>query len=276
MGRILLLGGRGQIGALLARAFPADDLRVVGRPEADLLDRASLDAAVRAHDPDAVVCAAGIADADRCEDRPEEAYAVNVDGARRAAEASRGRHFTIFSTDHVFDGREGPYAEDDRPGPLSVYGRTKLEMERVVLTVHPESLVVRTSLVFSRADRSFFARLIRTADPLPCWTDQFGTPTWGPMLAEAVVELVASRRRGLIHVAGAERLSRHAFALKVARRFGLDPARFRPCLLREAPPRAPRPLSAGLRTELARAELRTKILTLDEALEVAYRAHGSP
>ena len=276
MDRILILGARGQIGRLLLPAFPGLEVRGIGRPDVDLRDRASLDRAVNDFNPDAVVCAAGLADADYCEEHPAEAYAVNIDGARHAAQAARGRPFVIFSTDHVFDGRGGPYAEEDAPNPLSVYGRTKLEMERVVLTIHAKSLVIRTSIVYSGDDRSFFTRLLKGSDPVPCWTDQTGTPTWGPMLAEATAELVLAGRTGLLHVAGTERLSRHEFALKTARRFGLDPSRFTPCLLRDAPPRAPRPLSAGLRTELAGRVLRMKLLSVDESLEIAYRSHGQP
>lgn len=276
MGRILILGDRGQIGRLLLPAFPGHEVRGLGRPAVDLRDRASLDRAVKDFDPDAVVCAAGLASADYCEDHPAEAYAVNIDGARNAAEAARGRLFVIFSTDHVFDGRSGPYGEEHAPNPLSVYGRTKMEMERVVLTIHPKSLVIRTSIVYSDDDRSFFTQLLRAKDPVPCWTDQIGTPTWGPMLAEATAELLRAGHRGLVHIAGTERLNRHEFALKAARRFGLEPARFTPCLLKDAPPRAPRPLSAGLKTELARSLLRTKLLSVDESLEIAYRSHGQP
>jgi dTDP-4-dehydrorhamnose reductase len=272
--RILVLGASGEVGRLLLSAFPGHEVRGVRRPEMDLLDASSIERVIGAFDPEAVILAAGLADPDFCEDHPGDAYAVNVDGARRAAEAARGRHFTHFSTDHVFDGKAGPYAEDDRPDPINVYGRTKLESERIVRTVHPKSLVVRTSLVFAPSGRSFFARLLSARAPVPCWTDQFGTPTYGPNLAEAVAELVLSGRTGVLHLAGTDWMDRHAFALRVARRFGLDPGLFRPVSIREAPPRAPRPLRAGLRTDRARSELRTKLLSVDEALELAYRSYG--
>lgn len=97
----------------------------------DLRDRASIERAIAGFDPDALVLAAGMANPDLCEDRPGEAYAVNVDGTRNVAEASRGRHLTFFSTDQVFDGKAGPYSEGDRADPINVYGRTKLEAERI-------------------------------------------------------------------------------------------------------------------------------------------------
>jgi len=266
-----VIGAGGELGPLLVRAFSAHEVRGTRRAEVDLRDPGSVRRAIGAFDPEAVVLAAGLADADLCEERPGEAYAVNVDGTRAVAEAARGRHFTFFSTDHVFDGKSGPYAEEERADPINVYGRTKLEAERIVRAVHPESLVLRTTLIFHRGPgaRNFLARLLEAREPVPCWTDHRATYTYGPNLAEAAVEMVERRMSGLWHVAGPDLLDRHAFALRVAARFGRDPELFRPVPIREAPPRAPRPLRAGLRSDKARAALRTRLLGVDEALERA-------
>ena len=270
--KVLLFGSTGHLGRLLQDALRSHEVRALSRSDAELRDRDAVRRAVDAFAPDAVVLAAGIASADVCEDHPGEAYAINVDGARNAAEASRGRAFVHFSTDHVFDGKAGPYGEEDRPNPMSVYGRTKLESERIALTVNPKGLVIRTSLVWSRRGRSFFASLLGAKEPMPCWIDHFGTATYGPNLAAAVVELLESGRSGVWHIAGTDVLDRHAFALKVAARFGLEASLFKPVSIREAPPRAPRPLRAGLRVEKAQAVLRTPLLSSDEALEAARTA----
>lgn len=267
--RVSLIGSTGQIGGLLRRALSAHAVSAPPRARVDLRDPDSLRREVREADPEAVILAAGLANADACEDRPGEAYAVNVDGTRHAAEASRGRAFVLFSTDHVFDGKAGPYREEDAPNPLSVYGRTKLEAERIALAVNPRTLVVRTTLVYDYAPggRNFFMKLLEAAAPVPCWTDHRATYTYGPDLAGAVVELLEAGRRGIWNVAGPEVMNRHEFALRVAARFGLDPSLYRPVSIRESPPRAPRPLRAGLRTDKARTALRTKLCTVDEALE---------
>ena len=270
--KAVVLGASGQVGGHVLAALRKHEARGTSSRDADLRDARALERAIA--DADAVVNAAGLANADFCEDHPSEAYAVNVDGARRAAELAKDRLFVHFSTDHVFDGREGPYGEEDRPAPINVYGRTKLEAERIVLTVHPRALVVRTSLVFAPGDRSFFSKLLAASGPLPCWTDQVSTPSYGPNLAEAVVELLERGASGVWHVAGTDTLDRHAFALKVAARWGFEPGRLKPVPIRDAPPRAPRPLRAGLRVDKARAFLRTKLLSSDEALEIAWRAHA--
>lgn len=269
--KILLIGDSGQIGRLLPPALRAHEVRSLRRPAIDIRNRASVERAIREADPEAVVLAAGLANADVCEENPGDAYAVNVDGLRHVAEAARGRAFVSFSTDHVFDGRSGPYGEEDPTAPINVYGRTKAEGERIALTVHPRALIVRTTLVFAPGDRSFFSRLASAAEPVPCWTDHLATYTWGPMLADATVELLERGATGLWHVAGTDPLSRHAFALRVAARLGKDPSLYRPVPFREAPPRAPRPLRAGLKTDKARAFLRTQLLSTDEALALLPR-----
>lgn len=271
--KVLVIGAGGQIGRLLPDGFRGHTVRGTRRPDVDLRERASVTQAIRSFDPEAVVLAAGLANADHCEDHPGDAYAINVDATRAAAEESRGRHFTFFSTDHVFDGKEGPYGEDALPAPINVYGRTKMEAERIVSTIHPEALIIRTSLVFhyDQEGRSFFMNLLRAPGPVPCWTDHWGTYTYGPNLADAAAELVVNRRTGIWHVAGRDLLNRHEFALRVAARFGLDGSLFRPVSIRDAAPRAPRALRAGLRVDRARAALRTRLLSVDEALEDASR-----
>jgi dTDP-4-dehydrorhamnose reductase len=267
--KILVIGASGQVGRHVVQALPAQDVVAPPRAEADLRRPETLEKAIRDADPEAVNLAAAVANPDVCEEDPGLAYALNIDGARAAAEASRGRHFILLSTDHVFDGRSGPNAEDDAPAPINVYGRTKLEAERIVLTVHRRSAVARTSLVFAPGDRSFFSTLLRATAPVNCWTDQRSTPTWGPALGAALVELAQRGETGIWHLAGPDVLDRHAFALKVAKALGKDAGLFRPVTIREAPPRAPRPLQAGLRTDKARAALRTRFPDVDEALALA-------
>jgi dTDP-4-dehydrorhamnose reductase len=264
--KVLVFGSTGQIGRLLLDALHGHDARGLSRADADIRDRDAVRKAIADSAPDAVVLAAGLASADVCEDRPGDAYAVNVDGARTVAEASRGRPFVHVSTDHVFDGKTGPYSEEDRPNPLSVYGRTKLESERIVFAVNPRSLVVRTSLVWSSTGRSFFVTLREARSPVSCWVDHFGSYTYGPNFAEAVVEMMERGLTGLWNVAGPSVLNRHEFALRVAAKYGLDPALFRPVPIQDAPPRAPRPLRAGLLVGKASAALRTRLLSTDEAL----------
>ena len=171
-------------------------------PHAVFLDRAGLDvcdaAAVRAalRPDDVVIHAAAMTDVDGCERDPEAAFAVNAAGAANVA--ATGARTLLLSTDYVFDGEAArAYAEDDPTGPLSAYGRSKLEAERAVLQ-RPGNLVVRTSWVYGEG-RNFIRSILaaeRAGKELRVVADQRGRPTWAGDLAAALADLVAAGTMG--------------------------------------------------------------------------------
>jgi dTDP-4-dehydrorhamnose reductase len=177
-------------------------------PHAVFLDRAGLDvcdaAAVRAalRPDDVVIHAAAMTDVDGCERDPEAAFAVNAAGAANVAET--GARALLLSTDYVFAGdAAGAYAEDDPTGPLSAYGRSKLQAERAVLH-RPGNLVVRTSWVYGDG-RNFIRSILaaeRAGKELRVVADQHGRPTWAGDLAAALAHLVAAGTTGIVHVTG--------------------------------------------------------------------------
>ena len=177
-------------------------------PHAVCLDRAGLDVcdagAVRAalRPDDVVIHAAAMTDVDGCERDPETAFAVNAVGAANVAET--GARTLLLSTDYVFAGDAAcAYAEDDPTGPLSVYGRSKLQAERAVLH-RPGNLVVRTSWVYGDG-RNFIRSILaaeRAGKELRVVADQRGRPTWAGDLAAALAHLVAAGTTGIVHVTG--------------------------------------------------------------------------
>lgn len=156
--RLLVFGGRGQLGAELAAA--AGDSHELARPahaEADVADAASVQAAVAAHHPDVVVDLAAFHQVERCEREPGTALEVNALGAVNVARAAReaGARTVYLSTDYVFDGSKGEaYAEDDRTDPVNVYGLSKAAGELGVRISCPDHLVVRVSGLFGHAGSS--------------------------------------------------------------------------------------------------------------------------
>src|SRR5207237_9050977 len=139
-----------------------------------------------------------------------------------------GARVVAVSTDYVFDGEEGPYAEDDPPRPLNVYGRTKLAGERAALG-HPNAAIGRTAVLFgwhpgSRSNVALWLleRLAR-GEPAPAAADQWGNPTLTDNLAELLIELAQGGRRGIYHVAGASIRTRYELAREAADVFGFDP-----------------------------------------------------
>lgn len=195
---------------------------------------------------------------DSCEIDARQAYEVNVFGTGHVVDAADAVGATVvyFSTDYVFDGREGPYTESASPNPLSQYGAQKLVAESRVQHAVGGALIVRTTVVygFEPQSKNFVARLLgdlRRGERVTVPSDQIGTPTHAPDLAEAVIDLMMAGARGVVNVAGNETVARDEFAREVARVFGEDPALVCPALTAELGQPAPRPLRAGLRVDYA-------------------------
>ena len=242
VGRHLLLR-TGGVGTYASRPFDAG-LHLA------IEDAGEVDAVMDFVKPDVVFQPGSMTNVDACTLRPHEALRVNVEGVANLARACRaaGAFLVSFSTDYVFDGAAGPYAEDARPRPISHYGLTKLEGERAA---EDAGVVVRTASVYDAwpGDGNFmmFVRdRLAAGEPVYGYTDQFGTPSFAPDVAAAAIEIAEQRRTGVVHVAGPEFLSRYEFAVRVARAFGLDPARIEAATTAQRPQATPRPPKAGL------------------------------
>src|SRR5262245_61933379 len=263
--RAVVIGGSGQIGGWLLRVLAERGHEAVGTyatapfPGLEPLDAADLvgtAAWLRARRPDVVFYPAGFTWVDGCERDPEKARAANLDQPLNLARASAevGARFVYFSTDYVFDGRSGPYSEDDPPHPLSVYGRVKREAERALADeLGDAQLTVRTCWVFGpeRQGKNFayqLARTLREGRTLTCPSDQVSTPSYGPDVAHATVRLAEEGLSGLIHIAGPETIDRPRFARALAEAFGLDATLIRALPTAELGQGAPRPLNGGLLT----------------------------
>jgi dTDP-4-dehydrorhamnose reductase len=273
--RALVIAASGQVGAALSASLAARGHAVVGthhrvaapgtRP-LDLTDPAAVAALMAEVEPDWVFCPAGLTHVDYCEDHPDEAWRINCDGPAAAARLAgqRGAAFVYYSTDYVFDGRGGPYCEEDPPNPLSVYGQSKLAGERAVLAAAPRALVIRTAVVYGPEPQGKntvyqLLRRLRAGQCVPVPADQRSSPTYNQDLAEASVELVERDVRGIVHVAGPRVVDRYTFAVTACQVFELDPSRVVPRPTPALGQRAQRPLAAGLRIDRARAVVRTPL-----------------
>jgi dTDP-4-dehydrorhamnose reductase len=232
--RVLVTGARGMLGQDLLPALAAHDVTAPARAELDITDEAAVRAAVAGHD--AVVNLAAYTAVDAAEEHEEEARAINATGAgilaRAAADA--GARIVHVSTDYVFDGSAtSPYPEDAPHAPVSAYGRTKAEGERLVLAAHPEGAsVVRTAWLYGAGGPSFPATMLRLAashDTVSVVDDQRGQPTWTVDLAARIVELVESGApAGVLHGTASGETTWYDLARAVFAEAGLDPERVRP------------------------------------------------
>jgi dTDP-4-dehydrorhamnose reductase len=198
--RILVTGRDGQLARSLverAAAFPGLSVHAVGRPGLDLERPESIEAAIRAAAPDAVVNAAAYTAVDQAEDEPDRAFRINAAAAGEVAAAAHrvGARVIHVSTDFVFDGKAArPYVEDDSTAPLNVYGRSKLEGETAVRRASPDHLIVRTSWVYSPFGRNFVKTMLRVAageKDARVVADQKGNPTCALDLADGLLRILS-------------------------------------------------------------------------------------
>ncbi len=285
--RALVIGASGQVGgalieALRARGYEAGGTYAhhpaEGLAPLDVTDHAAVERAVSQARPDWVLCPAGLTHVDYCEEHPAEAFAINRDGALHAARQARrvGAGFVFYSTEYVFDGERGPYAEEDAAHPLSVYGRSKWEGERAVLAEMGRAVVVRTTVVYGpdRQEKNFVYQLIRncrSGQGMRIPVDQVSSPTYNVDLARATVELCERDLGGVYHLAGDGVLDRFAFARLACEVFELDPSGLTPVATGTLGQKAPRPLKGGLSIAKARGVLTTPLRSPEAGLR-AMRA----
>ncbi len=229
--------------------------------------------------PAAVIHAAAFSQPNVCERSPDASEAVNVTATRNLAEWC-GQHdvpLVYTSTDLVFDGQHPPYREDDATCPVNVYGRHKAEAEQIILEQAPRSAICRLPLMFG--DRggepaSFIGPWIdtlRKQEPLSLFVDEFRTPVSGAAAARGLMLVLTAGVTGILHLGGSERISRHAFGLKLAEVFGLSPNSIRATRLAEVQMAAPRAPDVSLDSSKAFA-LGYSPGTIDEQLEAVRRS----
>ncbi len=215
--KILLFGANGQVGWELQRSLSLlGELIALDRHSTelcgDLTDLNGIAEAVRRLAPDVIVNAAAYTAVDKAESDVETAQIVNVAAPGVLAEAAHaaGAWLVHYSTDYVFDGSGSkPWVETDPTGPLNVYGRTKLEGERRIVSQCAKYLIFRTSWVYAARGGNFAKTMLRLAqerETLTVIDDQFGAPTGADMLADVTAHAIVQAQRkpgdsGLYHLA---------------------------------------------------------------------------
>lgn len=218
-GKVLIFGAGGRMGAALARRY-ALTRPVTGwkRADCDALYPEQVRKAVRAEDFTTLIYTAGITSVDYCEEHPEESRLTNAETPRVLAEvcAEKGARLIHISTDYVFDGRDpAPRTETDEPNPICVYGRSKLEGERAVLSVSPAFLVIRVSWLFGHDRPAFPDMILQRAmkhDHVEAIADKVSCPTYSEDLAEWIEPMLDDTRyHGLLHLCNSGASTWHAY-----------------------------------------------------------------
>lgn len=254
MSRWLITGAGGMLGTDLRGALEArgEDVAALTRSDLDITDSRAVAAAILERKPEIIVNCAGYTRVDDAEKNENVATAVNGSAVELLAQAAGDALLVQVSTDFVFDGaKRTPYEINDRPAPLSAYGRSKLVGEQSA-THARRHLILRTSWLFGACGPNFVeairGQIAKGANPLRVVNDQRGRPTFTPHLADAILRLVENRANGIVHYAGQPECTWYEFACAIAEELGSN-VKIEPVSTSEFPRPASRPAYSVLSTE---------------------------
>ena len=252
--RLVITGAGGQVGRFLAgeAASHGYEVSALTRRDLDITDASAAERQIGSGD--VVVNCAAVTNVDAAEADPQAARLINGvgPGILSATCARVGARMVHVSTDYVFSGdQRRPYEIGDATGPLSVYGRTKLEGEHAVLAALPGAHVVRTSWVYTGGHGTDFVAVMRalaaTDRTVDVVDDQTGAPTYVADLVSALLEVVAGDIRvPILHAVNEGAVSRFGQARAVFEELGADPDRVRPVGTAAVPRPAVRPVYSVL------------------------------
>jgi len=224
--------------------------------------------------PEAIIHLAAITDVDLCEKEKELALKINEHATETLSKLAAKHHafFVYVSTDYVFDGVEGMRKESDKTNPLGFYGKSKLEGELAVMNLASSWCIARTSTPFG---------LHPTKKSFPVWitenlldhkqinviVDQFTSPTYTPNLSKMLIEIAKRQIVGVIHLAGATRISRYEMAELLAEKLYMDKKLLKPVSINEMNWIAKRPKDSSLDVSKAVSILKEKPFVIEQAID---------
>jgi dTDP-4-dehydrorhamnose reductase len=205
--KVLITGAGGQLGRALQATLACHEIVALTRSQLDIRKFDDVRETIATHHPDIVINAAAYTNVDGAETDEEGAYRLNALGPRNLALATADRNLPLLqvSTDYVFDGlSKRPYHEFDQPSPLSIYGMSKLAGEQAVVSLNPHHYIVRTAWLYHPWGRNFPGTMLTQShrDEVRVVSDQYGSPTYAPHLAEAIAKVIETGAYGIYHFAG--------------------------------------------------------------------------
>lgn len=253
---VLITGANGQLGSELQELipfYPQFNFHFTDIDTLDLTDEESIQNLIENKNINYIINCAAYTAVDKAEDDIELCYKINKEAVGNLAEAAKGKAKVIHvSTDYVFDGKAShPYKETDLTNPQSVYGKSKREGEELLLSICPESIIVRTAWLYSPFGNNFvktMLRLGRERKEISVVTDQRGTPTYANDLAKALLDILVYVEiknhfpSGIYHYSNEGETTWFAFTEKIFQLAGIKDCKVIPITTAEYPVKASRPM----------------------------------
>lgn len=288
--RILIIGSNGMLGQRLTEHFSESnqfELLAASAEEESFIKGVEYKALDMTHKnkvkdlildffPDFIINAAAYTNVDKSESEKEIAWKINVNGVENIALYSWtiDAHLIHLSTDYIFDGKSGPYTEDDKPFPINYYGRTKLAAENSIRTSGVRFTIIRSNVLYGpvKFGRPDYVRWvidsIKTGKEIRIVTDQYNNPTYIDDICSAINKVIEYKKEGIFNIGGFEVISRYQFTLRIADYFSLDKSLIKPILTEELNQPASRPLKSGLINLKAETQLGYKPISIEETFEL--------
>jgi dTDP-4-dehydrorhamnose reductase len=296
MKKILITGSNGLIGQkLVERCLLEKDYEIIATSFSDnvihgkdgyqfelmdITNPVEVDYILNRYEPEVVIHTAAATQVALCETQQLEAWKTNVEATGILAESSErlGSQFILLSSDFVFDGRKGPYSEENKPQPVNYYGKTKLESEKIAAKISSNLAIIRTCLVYGTnftMRRSNFILWVKYCleknGHIRVNNDQWRTPTLAEDIAEACLSIVGKEAKGIFHIAGAENMRVLELAYAIADFYKLDKDLITEVSSEELEEIGLRPLKSGLIIDKAAAELDFQPHTIVEGLKIVTK-----
>jgi dTDP-4-dehydrorhamnose reductase len=286
--KILITGAEGQLGRILQlrlgesfniipTAKSPTKMAIKNRNvrQMDITNFDSAKACISAENPDVIINCAAMTNVDACERDHSAARKVNVEGVQNIVKAVNRRTKIIqLSTDYVFEGKDGPYAESDPTHPISYYGRSKLEGENILRGSLSPHCILRGSVLYGdpvNDKPNFFAWVYDSLwknNTINVVTDQTSNPAWLPALSDAIMKVILLNAEGVYHFGSDDYLSRYDFTVLIANIFGFDTTLINPVTSDSMPFIAPRPIHSGLAIKKISDELDVITLSTIDCLNM--------
>ena len=284
--KFLVTGSAGLIGSQIIKDLTLENHEVYscyhnnkpiyGNPlPLDLTNQDKIIKTIQKIKPDSIIHLAAMTNVDQCETQQELAYMINANATEILAKqaAKLDTFFVYVSTDYVFDGKKGKYIEDDSTNPLGYYGKSKLKGEKALNKLASNWCIARTSTPFGiHPNKKSFPIWIKenleAKKEIPVLVDQFTSPTYVPNLSKILIEIAKRPISGIIHTAGATRISRYELAVLISEKLDLDKKLLEPTSISKMTWNAQRPQDSSLDVSWATEILNEKPQTIQHSLDL--------
>ncbi|MEW6572388.1 MAG: dTDP-4-dehydrorhamnose reductase [Bacillota bacterium] len=251
--KVLVTGAAGMLARAVTAELASRRMKAAGltRQQLDITSEAATAEALREYRPQAVINCAAYTNVDAAEEDPRQAFLVNGLAAKKLAALCReeGIKLVHISTDYIFDGeKDEPYQVYDSPCPVNRYGESKWWGEAAIREEGGDYLIVRLSWLFGPGGRHFVGTMLKLAETkgeIKVVDDQYGSPTYAPDAARAIVDLLKAGARGTFHVTNSGVTTWYDFARAVLDAGGAK-AHLVPCKTADFPRQARRPRYTAL------------------------------